>query len=66
VAFNRPVVAVIAHWIVLQWSDPISELVNMHNCDRWLAMTRIGPSPYAEHVDSYAISPCESLRNLTL
>src|SRR6185369_9658360 len=32
VAFNRPVVAVVAHRIVLRWSDPISELVNMHNC----------------------------------
>src|SRR5215470_5209194 len=34
VAFNRPVIAVIAHRIVLQRSDPISELVNMHNCER--------------------------------
>ncbi|MEH2494755.1 hypothetical protein V1294_001234 [Bradyrhizobium sp. AZCC 1678] len=34
IAFNRPVIAVIAHWIVLQRSDPISELVNMHNCER--------------------------------
>src|SRR5262249_25823918 len=34
VAFNCPVVAVIAHRIVLQRSDPISELVNMHNCER--------------------------------
>src|SRR5437870_12673736 len=33
IAFNRPVVAVVAHRIVLQWSDPISELVNMHNCE---------------------------------
>src|SRR5438105_13856319 len=34
IAFNRPVVAVVAHRIVLPWSDPISELVNMHNCER--------------------------------
>src|SRR5207248_10696629 len=34
IAFNRPVVAVVAHRIVLRWSDPISELVNMHNCER--------------------------------
>src|SRR5215208_552892 len=33
VAFNRPIVAVVAHWIVLLRSDPISELVNMHNCE---------------------------------
>src|SRR5690348_4281909 len=33
VAFNCPVVAVIAHRIVLQRSDPISELVNLHNCE---------------------------------
>src|SRR4029450_6169865 len=33
VAFNRPVVTVVAHRIVLQRSDPISELVNMHNCE---------------------------------
>src|SRR5438445_6626844 len=33
IAFNRPVVAVVAHRIVLQWSDPISELVNMHSND---------------------------------
>ena len=36
VAFNRPVVAVVAHRIVLQRSDPISELVNMHNCEERL------------------------------
>src|SRR5205823_2545447 len=34
IAFNRPVVAVVAHRIVLPWSDPISELVNMHSCER--------------------------------
>ncbi|WP_210189054.1 hypothetical protein, partial [Bradyrhizobium sp. cf659] len=34
VALNRPVVAIVAHRIVLQRSDPISELVNMHNCER--------------------------------
>src|SRR4029453_9841297 len=33
VAFNRPVVAIVAHRIVLRWSDPISELVNMHSKD---------------------------------
>src|SRR5213596_1145458 len=33
IAFNRPVVAVVAHRIVLQWSDPISEFVNMHSND---------------------------------
>src|SRR5437868_2741821 len=33
IAFNRPVIAVVAHRIVLPWSDPISELVNMHNCE---------------------------------
>ncbi|WP_247418198.1 hypothetical protein, partial [Bradyrhizobium sp. 159] len=33
VALNRPVIAVVAHRIVLRWSDPISELVNMHNCE---------------------------------
>ncbi|WP_291613743.1 hypothetical protein, partial [Bradyrhizobium sp.] len=33
IAFNRPVIAVVAHRIILQWSDPISELVNMHNCE---------------------------------
>src|SRR6476620_12212553 len=43
VAFNRPVVAVVAHRIVLQRSDPISELVNMHSndeiaCGAWLRL----------------------------
>ena len=33
VAFNRPVVAVVAHRIVLPGIDPISELVNLHNCE---------------------------------
>src|SRR5437660_2472170 len=35
IAFNRPVVAVVAHRIVLPWSDPISELVNMHSKAGW-------------------------------
>src|SRR5262245_19544589 len=33
IAFNRPIIAVIAHWMGLQRSDPISELVNMHSND---------------------------------
>src|SRR3954454_339159 len=33
VALDRPVIAVVSHRIVLQRSDPISELVNMHSND---------------------------------
>src|SRR5882757_4009504 len=39
IPFNRPVVAVVAHRI-LQKEDSISELVNMHNCERSEAIQR--------------------------
>src|SRR3954447_20699425 len=62
VAFNRPVVAVVAHRIVLRCSDPISELVNMHSNDgmpweaamRNLIMTMLAGSMllFAGHVSA--------------
>src|SRR5437588_8089573 len=58
IAFNRPVVAVVAHRIVLQWSDPISELVNMHNCARGEAIHLAGRSvSYGGRVGSTRLRP---------
>src|SRR5437879_3431123 len=58
IAFNRPVVAVVAHRIVLQWSDPISELVNMHNCARGEAIDLAGRSvSYGGRVGSTRLRP---------
>src|SRR5262249_38335420 len=44
VAFYCPIVAVVAHRIVLQRGDPISELVNLHSNDVSGASSAVTPS----------------------
>jgi hypothetical protein len=56
VALDRPVIAVITHRIVLQWSDPISELVNMHNCEE--AIQLLSPKKEGWIASSLRSSQC--------